>query len=136
MMACSERSRQGAGRMSEKMVLRNFVAGASVEPAGDQYSDLVDPSTGEVFAAAPVSGQEDVDTAIKAAAEAFESWRDVEPREWQLAKLKFADALESRFDALLDAECRNTGKPRQLTLDEELVPRSEEHTSEIQSREK
>jgi betaine-aldehyde dehydrogenase len=108
--------------MSEKMVLRNFVAGASVEPAGDQYSDLVDPSTGEVFAAAPVSGQEDVDTATKAAAEAFESWRDVEPRERQLAMLKFADALESRFDDLLDAECRNTGKPRQLTAEEELVP--------------
>jgi betaine-aldehyde dehydrogenase len=108
--------------MTEKTMLRNFVAGAYVEPVSGEYADLIDPSTGEVFAAAPVSGAEDVDRAVKAAAGAFESWRDVVPRERQLAMLKFADAIEARIDDLLDAEVQNTGKPRQLTAEEEMPP--------------
>jgi betaine-aldehyde dehydrogenase len=108
--------------MSEKTILRNFVAGEYVEPASGEYADLIDPSTGEVFAGAPVSGAEDVDRAMKAAAGAFETWRNVTPRERQLAMLKFADALEARTEDLLDAECTNTGKPRQLTAEEEMPP--------------
>ena len=106
--------------MSEK--LRNFVDGVHADPAAGQYADLIDPSTGEVFASAPVSGPEDVDQAMKAAASAFETWRDATPRERQLTMLRFADALEARTDDLVDAECRNTGKPRQLTYEEELPP--------------
>jgi betaine-aldehyde dehydrogenase len=106
--------------MSEK--LRNFVDGAPAEPADGQYADLIDPSTGEVFALAPVSGPADVDEAMTAAASAFEVWRDATPRERQLTMLRFADALEARTDDLVDAECRNTGKPRQLTYEEELPP--------------
>ena len=108
--------------MTEKRVLRNFVGGTHVEPVDGRYADLIDPSTGEVFAAAPVSGQADVDRAMEAAATAFEGWRDATPRERQLALLKFADAVEARAADLVDAECQNTGKPRQLTLDEELPP--------------
>ncbi|HEV7651884.1 MAG TPA: gamma-aminobutyraldehyde dehydrogenase [Actinophytocola sp.] len=108
--------------MTDKTILRNFVSGEYVEPAHGGYADLIDPSTGEVFAAAPVSGAVDVDRAMHAAADAFEKWRRVTPRERQLAMLKFADALEARTDDLLDAECRNTGKPRQLTLEEEMPP--------------
>ncbi len=106
--------------MSEK--LRNFVDGGHAEPADGQYADLIDPSTGEVFALAPVSGPADVDQAMTAAASAFEVWRDATPRERQLTMLRFADALEARTDDLVDAECRNTGKPRQLTYEEELPP--------------
>jgi len=108
--------------MTDKTILRNFVAGEYVEPVSGEYADLIDPSTGEVFAAAPLSGAEDVDRAMTAASTAFETWRGVTPRERQLAMLKFADALEARTEDLLDAECRNTGKPRQLTAEEEMPP--------------
>jgi betaine-aldehyde dehydrogenase len=108
--------------MSDKTILRNFVDGSYVEPGDGTYSDLIDPSTGEVFAQAPVSGAADVDRAMRAASTAFEKWRDVTPKDRQLALLRFADALEARVDDLVDAECRNTGKPRQLTLEEELPP--------------
>ncbi|MEU6645600.1 gamma-aminobutyraldehyde dehydrogenase [Saccharomonospora sp. NPDC046836] len=108
--------------MTDKSVLQNFVDGASAEPADGHYADLIDPSTGEVFAAAPVSGQQDVDRAMTAAARAFEAWRGATPKDRQLALLKFADAIEARAGELVDAECRNTGKPRQLTLEEELPP--------------
>jgi betaine-aldehyde dehydrogenase len=108
--------------MTDKQTLRNFINGASVEPTDGGYSDLIDPSTGDVFAAAPVSGAADVDAAFSAASAAFETWRDTTPAERQRALLKIADAIEARADELIDAECRNTGKPRALTASEELPP--------------
>src|SRR4051794_34226946 len=108
--------------MSTKTVLPNFIDGAAAEPADGRYADLIDPATGEVFAAAPVSGEADVDRAMQAAAAAFEKWRDTTPSERQRALLKFADAVEARADDLIDAEVRNTGKPLGLTASEELPP--------------
>src|SRR6188508_172648 len=108
--------------MTTKSVLTNFIGGAAVEPVEGRYEDLIDPSTGEVFAQAPVSGQADVDRAMAAAAAAFEKWRDTTPAERQRALLRFADALEARTDELVAAESRNTGKPLGLTASEELPP--------------
>jgi betaine-aldehyde dehydrogenase len=104
------------------MKLRNFVNGAYTDPRGGDYSDVVDPSTGEAYAQAPVSGAADVDEALQAAATAFETWRDTTPAERSLAMLKFADAVERRGQDIVAAECQNTGKPVQLTTDEELPP--------------
>ncbi len=108
--------------MADKQVLRNFVAGGYVEPVDGGYADLVDPATGEIFASAPISGAQDVDAAMDAAANAFPGWRDATPSERQRALLRIADAVEARADELIDAECRNTGKPRGLTASEELPP--------------
>ncbi|MGW4944218.1 gamma-aminobutyraldehyde dehydrogenase [Actinoplanes sp. NPDC004185] len=105
-----------------KRVLTNFIDGAAAEPADGRYEDLIDPSTGEVFAAAPVSGQADVDRAMAAAATAFEKWRDTTPSDRQRALLRFADAVEARADELVAAESQNTGKPLGLTASEELPP--------------
>ncbi|WP_326551551.1 gamma-aminobutyraldehyde dehydrogenase [Micromonospora sp. NBC_01813] len=108
--------------MTDKQTLRNFVNGEYVDPVDGGYQDLTDPCTGEVFAQSPTSGAADVDRAMSAAATAFESWRDTTPAQRQLALLKLADAVEARAGDLVDAEVRNTGKPRQLTADEELPP--------------
>jgi betaine-aldehyde dehydrogenase len=102
--------------------LRNFVGGSFVDTADGRTADLVDPSNGEVFAQAPVSSEEDVDRAMAAAATAFEGWRDSTPSERQKALIRIADAIEARADELVDAEVRNTGKPRGLTLSEEIPP--------------
>jgi betaine-aldehyde dehydrogenase len=102
--------------------LRNFIAGRWSDPAGDQRADLIDPSTGEVFASAPVSGKEDVDAAMSAAADAFEGWRDATPGERSLALLRIADAIEARADDFVAAESQNTGKPVALTKSEEIPP--------------
>ncbi len=112
--------------MADKRTLQNFIDGRFAEPTDGGYADLIDPSTGEVFAAGPVSGQADVDRAMQAAATAFESWRDSTPAERQRAMLKFADAMEARADELVDVECQNTGKPRGLTASEELPPAIDE----------
>src|SRR5215217_2707051 len=105
-----------------KVVVTNVIGGRETGAADGRTMDLVDPSTGEVFGTAPLSGPEDVDRAMRAAAEAFEGWRDSTPSERQRALLRIADAMEARGEELVAAESRNTGKPVQLTLDEELPP--------------
>ena len=102
--------------------LTNFVDGKAVPAADGRTTDLINPATGEVFASAPLSSQADIDAACSAAAAAFESWRDTTPSERSLALLRIADAIADRADELVDLECQNTGKPRQLTLDEEVPP--------------
>jgi betaine-aldehyde dehydrogenase len=101
---------------------RNVINGESVDAADGATYDLVNPATGEVYAAAAASKSEDVDRAMKAADAAFEAWGDTTPTERQRALLKIADALESRADEFVRVESENTGKPLQLTAAEELPP--------------
>src|SRR6188472_3992591 len=100
----------------------NIVNGESVDAADGATYDLVNPATGEVYATAAASKAEDVDRAMRAADAAFESWGDTTPAERQKALLKMADALESRADEFVRVESENTGKPIQMTADEELPP--------------
>ncbi|HLY34361.1 MAG TPA: gamma-aminobutyraldehyde dehydrogenase [Jatrophihabitantaceae bacterium] len=102
--------------------VQNFIDGKPVDAAEGRRSELIDPSTGEVFGSAPLSGPEDVDAAYRAAAAAFETWRDTTPSERQRALLKFADAMEERAEEIIAAECENTGKPIELTRSEEMPP--------------
>ncbi len=102
--------------------LRNFVGGAWADSVESRREELINPATGEAFATAPVSGQADVDAACRAAAEAFEAWRDATPSERSLALLRIADAIEARADEFVAAECENTGKPVALTRSEEIPP--------------
>jgi len=102
--------------------LRNFVNGKQTDPIEGTYSDVVDPSTGEVYAHAPVSSAADVDEALRAAADAFEAWRDTTPAERSRALLKFADAVEARAEDFVEAETRNTGKPVAIARTDEVPP--------------
>jgi betaine-aldehyde dehydrogenase len=104
------------------MLLQNFVNGKFTDTGEGRTSDVVDPSTGEAYAQAPVSGPGDVDAAMQAAAAAFEDWRDATPSERSLALLKFADAVQARAEDIIEAECRNTGKPVALMRSEEIPP--------------
>jgi len=102
--------------------VQNFVNGKLVDAADGRTTDLIDPSTGDVFGTAPLSAASDVDAAYQAAATAFEGWRDSTPSDRQRALLKFADAFEARSEEILAAECENTGKPIEITRSEEIPP--------------
>ncbi|HEY4852200.1 MAG TPA: gamma-aminobutyraldehyde dehydrogenase [Streptosporangiaceae bacterium] len=102
--------------------LRNFIGGQWTDMAFDRRSELIDPSTGEVFATAPVSSEVEVDAAVASAADAFPGWRDATPAERSLALLRIADAIEARADQFVKAESQNTGKPLALTASEEIPP--------------
>jgi len=102
--------------------LQNFIAGEHRDAAEGRTAALVDPTTEQPFAEAPVSREADVDAACQAAARGFETWRDATPSERSRALLRIADAIEERAEELVRLECQNTGKPFQLTMDEEVPP--------------
>ena len=102
--------------------LQNFIGGQWTDTSFDKRAELVDPSTGEVFATAPVSSETEVDAAVQSAAAAFEKWRDTTPSERSLALIRIADAIEARADEFVKAEAQNTGKPIGLTKSEEIPP--------------
>ncbi|MEN3361038.1 MAG: betaine-aldehyde dehydrogenase [Mycobacteriales bacterium] len=103
-------------------VLRNFVDGKQVDALDGRTAPLIDPSTGEVFAEAPVSAAADVDAAMRAAERGFETWRDATPSERSRALLRIADVIEARAEEFIAAEAQNTGKPLGLTRTEEVPP--------------
>ena len=104
-------------------VVRNFINGEYAEARSGQTAALIDPSTGEVFAEAPVSGEADVDAAMQAAAAAFDGWRDATPSR---AQQGVAEDSPTRWrhgpTSIIEAESQNTGKPLGLTRSEEIVP--------------
>jgi betaine-aldehyde dehydrogenase len=102
--------------------LLNLVGGTAIDSSTGRRSEVVDPSTGEAYATAPVSGPDDVDAACRAADEAFVAWQDSTPSERSRMLLKLADAIEARAEEFVEAEGRNTGKPLALTQSEEIPP--------------
>ena len=105
---------------------RNVVDGELVDAVSGETYDVLDPTTGEVYARAPRSGPEDVDRAFRAAERAFETWGESTPQDRATALLKIADAVEARIDEVNEVECRDTGKPRGLTMAEEM-PYASDH---------
>jgi len=102
--------------------LRNFIGGTYVDGSAGATSDVVDPTTGQVVAQAPVSGAEEVDAAYDAAGRAFGEWGRTTPSERQQAMLRIADAIEAHAEELIALESANTGKIKALTASEEIPP--------------
>ena len=109
--------------MPEPRELLNYIGGELKPPSDGETLDIVNPSTGDVYATSPRSGPEDVDDAMRAAQAAFEDgWRDATPGERMTALLKMADAIEENAERLVEIESENTGKPKGLTMSEEIPP--------------
>src|ERR1044072_7496514 len=99
---------------------KNVVNGELVDSASGETYDIIDPTTGGVYAQAPMSGAEDVDRAYAAAAAAFETWGQTTPQDRGNALLKIAQAIEDRVEEINAVECKDTGKPLALTMSEEM----------------
>ncbi len=100
----------------------NSVINGQASPASGPDLELIDPSSGTVFAGAPVATGADVDRAVAAAREAFGAWRNTTPGERQAAILKIANLIEDNADELVRLESQNTGKPIPVTHAEEIPP--------------
>jgi len=100
----------------------NYINGKEVAAQDGRTTPVIDPVTGKQYANAALSGPADVDSAMKAAAEAFESWKHSTPSVRQKAINDIADAMEANMTELIEAEIENTGKPRAITFSEEVPP--------------
>ncbi|MCC3358602.1 CoA-acylating methylmalonate-semialdehyde dehydrogenase [Bacillus sp. REN16] len=60
---------------NETVVLKNYINGEWVDALGTETLEVPNPATKETLVHVPLSSKEDVDLAVKAAREAFKSWK-------------------------------------------------------------
>lgn len=94
---------------SEMQFTKQLIGGEWVGAGGSW--DLVDPSTGEAFTQVAYGDRSDVETAIDAAAGAFDDWASIGP--WARAEVlhRAADLLVERADEYAEITTRESGKP-------------------------
>jgi betaine-aldehyde dehydrogenase/aminobutyraldehyde dehydrogenase len=95
-----------------------FIGGAWVDSATGETMDVINPATGEVVAAVPRCGAEDVDRAVAAANEVLPDWLEKTPKERSELLLALADVLEENGEELAQLESLNVGKPLMASRDE------------------
>uniref|UniRef100_A0A2D4PR53 Aldehyde dehydrogenase domain-containing protein n=1 Tax=Micrurus surinamensis TaxID=129470 RepID=A0A2D4PR53_MICSU len=90
------------------LILENYVGGQFVPCSS--YLDSYDPSIGEVYCKVPDSGREEVETAVKAAQNAFPGWSVKSPQERSKIMSKLADLIEENLESFAQAESKDQGK--------------------------
>lgn len=88
-----------------------LIGGEWVAPVEGGTREIVNPATGEIIAEVAEGSGADVDRAVAAAKQAFESWGRTSPRERSRLLSEFADRVESRKEELIQQEALNGGKP-------------------------
>src|SRR5437867_105484 len=93
-----------------KTLVMNFIGGKWVGAHAGRTFDSRDPATGEVVGRCVDSGPEDIDKAVKAATEAFESWRRMPaPRRGEIL-FHVAERLVRDKETLARTVTREMGK--------------------------
>ena len=98
---------------AEVRAYRNYVNGQWTASASGETFPVYDPSTEEVMARVSAANKSDVDVAVKAAREAFDSgpWSKTTAQERGRILFKLAEKIRQNTAALADLESRNTGSP-------------------------
>src|SRR5215467_269119 len=91
----------------------NFVNGQWVAASSGETFPVFDPSTEEVIAHVSSANKNDVNAAVNAAREAFDSgpWRHTTAQDRGRTLFKLAEKVRQNTEELANLECRNTGKP-------------------------
>ncbi|CAB4864370.1 MAG: aldehyde dehydrogenase family protein [Actinobacteria bacterium] len=92
----------------------NFINGEWRDSLDGATDAVINPATGEAIGSVPSSGVADVDAAVTAAANAFESWGRMTPRGRSEILHKVADAIEADLENLKRIEMENCGKPASM----------------------
>lgn len=98
----------------------NFIGGKFVAPKGGQYFENTSPTNNQLIAKYPRSQKEDVDMAIDAAWEAFESWGKTSATERASVLNKIADKLEEKLEEFAAIETYDNGKPIRETVNADI----------------
>ena len=90
--------------------LQNYVHGVWRRSSTPDYSDVLNPATGELLARTPLSTTADVDAAVQAAADAFPAWRRTPPGERIQYLFKLKNLLEEHIDEVARLITTENGK--------------------------
>jgi malonate-semialdehyde dehydrogenase (acetylating)/methylmalonate-semialdehyde dehydrogenase len=88
----------------------NYINGAWVESTATNWSDVVNPATGEVIAKSPSSDAAEVARAVEAAAAAYPAWRRTPPEDRIQPLFKLKMLLEDHIDELGRIITQENGK--------------------------
>jgi aldehyde dehydrogenase (NAD+) len=91
-----------------------LIGGERVAARAGGTFESVDPATGEAIANVAQAGAEDVDAAVRAAAQAFEqgsAWRKAPAAERSRLLNRLADLIDEHADELAEIESLDNGKP-------------------------
>ena len=81
---------------------------------------VFNPALGRVLVEINEASEAQVDAAVRAADDAFDSWSQVPPKDRSLLLLKLADAIEAHGEELAKLESENCGKPLGAALNDEI----------------
>ncbi len=88
---------------------------------GDGPAQAVfNPALGRVLVEINEASEAQIDAAVRAADNAFETWSQTTPKERSLLLLKLADIIEARGEELAKLESDNCGKPYSAALNDEI----------------
>jgi aminobutyraldehyde dehydrogenase len=101
--------------MQTKLLIKGkFVAGKG------EKEEVIDPATGKPIVEVAEASEEQVDAAVKAAADAFPGWAATPPKDRSAVLLKLANRIEADADGFADLESRNCGKPLAAVKGDEI----------------
>ncbi len=86
-----------------------LIGGKASESSDGRFIDIENPANRTPISQVPRATGADVDTAVRAAAAAFETWRLVAPRDRGRMLLKIADAVEAEVEPLARILALETG---------------------------
>jgi len=85
---------------------------------GEGRLEVINPATGEVFAEAPAAGRAELDRAVRAAREAFGTWRGTTYAQRAELVRAFSQELRERQNELAELLTREQGKPLSQSIAE------------------
>ncbi|RLN53211.1 hypothetical protein BBJ29_000533 [Phytophthora kernoviae] len=100
----------------DTLTAQNLIDGSFVSPSGNQYLDVLNPSTGQVIGKCALSTAEDVETAVRCAQDAFKEWRQTTVKTRAAIMLKFHALLVKHQDELAEIVVQENGKNRTEAL--------------------
>lgn len=92
---------------------RLFIDGAYVDAASGGRFDTINPADREIIASMSFADEKDVDTAVKAARNAFRSgsWSRMAPRDRMAVLYRYASLIEEKAEQLAVLDTLDMGKP-------------------------
>ncbi|WP_336338770.1 CoA-acylating methylmalonate-semialdehyde dehydrogenase [Haloarcula brevis] len=98
--------------------VRNYVGGGWVDTSGDDGEPIVNPATSDTLAELTYSSSADVDRAVDAGNEAFESWQNRAVEERIQPLFRFKQLLEEHQEELAETIVTEHGKTKQEAMGE------------------
>ncbi|MEH7380713.1 CoA-acylating methylmalonate-semialdehyde dehydrogenase [Bacillus sp. JJ1533] len=95
---------------NETVVLKNYMNGEWVDALGTETLEVPNPATKETLVRVPLSSKEDVDLAVKAAREAFKTWKNTPVPKRARILYKYHYLLTENHDRLARLVVQENGK--------------------------